>query len=941
MLEVRLFGAFEIRKEKQLVIIPSRPAQSLFAYLILSAGTVHRREKLAGLLWPDSLEETARDNLRHALWRVRKVLESAGSTRFLRADDLTIGFKASPDYWLDVAVLEKIDANASSDELIKVLEVYQGELLSGFYDEWVILEREHICSIYEQHMARLMTLLQAQGRWQEILDWGERWLRLGQKPEPAYRALMSAHAAKGDMSKVAATYVRCLNSLKEFGIEPSEQTRALYERLKKGKEILEAELITPVKGKRKESVKANLPIPLTSFIGREKEVQKLITLIEKHRLVTLTGSGGVGKTRLAIQVSNRLMNDFVDGIWFVDLVGLNDPSLIAQITARVLSVNEIPNQPMIATLVENMRSKQLLLLLDNCEHLITACAELADRLLSGCPNLKILATSREVLDVLGETAWRVPSLSLPDARDDFSIKTLVGSESIRLFSERAEERHPQFVLTYQNAQAVVQICHRLDGIPLAIELAAARVKMMSVVDIARRLDDRFNLLTVGNRSAPLRHQTLRAAIDWSFELLTKAEQILFRSLSVFAGGFTLHAAEEVCGFGKLKQSHILPLLGRVVDKSLVVMDATSKDGQLRYRLLETIREYALEKLIESGEEHNIRDHHMEFFSQMAIDAEPKLLGAETLLWVKRLDAEHDNLLAAIDWSLKSENPNFALQLVGALAQWDAWHNSEGAERSLQVVQSPHTSQSNRFRAKALNTTGTMLIFQGKLAQARNILIEALSVSKESGENESYIWALANLGSVAGYEGDYETARAYLEEARAAAGTRHIPSMCWVFAYLGDLCIFHDNHEEARQMYEESVARLRELNNKNFLAYSLRRLAELAIDRGDYEKATALCQESLKLNIDGGDQRAIIACMAGFAAIAAARGHGLRATTLFAAVEFLLRTFSASLLPTDQQAYDRNVTMLRSQLDETTFDIAWGEGSEMAMEQAIDFALSEF
>src|SRR6266545_3942769 len=268
MLEVRLLGTFEVKYKKKAVSISSRPAQSLFAYLILSAGTSHRREKLAGLLWPDSLEETARDNLRHALWRIRKALDSASSTRFLHADDLTIKFEVSSDYWLDAAELEKLSESASDDELMTVLSEYQGELLPGFYDEWVMLEREHLSSIFEHHMARLMSLLQDEKRWLDILDWGERWIKLGQKPEPAYRALMSAHAAKGDMSKVAATYERCVKSLREFGTEPAEQTKALFEKLKAGKETFETGPVsTKVFAKE---VSSNIPVPLTSFIGRKK-----------------------------------------------------------------------------------------------------------------------------------------------------------------------------------------------------------------------------------------------------------------------------------------------------------------------------------------------------------------------------------------------------------------------------------------------------------------------------------------------------------------------------------------------------------------------------------------------------------------------------------------------------------------------------------------------
>src|SRR6266498_4884209 len=314
MLEVRLLGTFEVKYKRKPISISSRPAQSLFAYLVLSAGTSHRREKLAGMLWPDSLEETARDNLRHALWRIRKALPSQSKDEYLLVDDLTIAFDTSAEYGLDATALETLGENVSADELIAVLSEYQGELLPGFYDEWVMLEREHLSSIFEHHMARLLSLLQDEKRWLDILEWGERWIKLGQKPEPAYRALMLAHAAKGDMSKVAATYERCVKALKELVIEPSEQTRALYQRLKSGKENFETGTTVPVKEKRKESPKTNLPVPITSFIGREKEVEEIIKLLGKNRLVTLTGAGGMGKTRLAIQSSNSLVGKFKDGV---------------------------------------------------------------------------------------------------------------------------------------------------------------------------------------------------------------------------------------------------------------------------------------------------------------------------------------------------------------------------------------------------------------------------------------------------------------------------------------------------------------------------------------------------------------------------------------------------------------------------------------------------
>src|SRR6266508_2190413 len=558
MLEVRLFGKFEVKYEGKSITISSRPAQSLFAYLILNAGTAHRREKLAGLLWPDSLEETARDNLRHALWRMRKALEAASSTHFLHADDVAISFKESSDYWLDTAALEKLSDSASADELMAVLSNYQGELLPGFYDEWVVLEREHLYSIFEHHMARLMSLLQGEKRWLDILEWGERWIKLGQKPEPAYRALMNAHAAKGDMSKVAATYERCVKSLREFGVKPSEQTKELYENLKSDKSTQQtASTITKLKIKEASS---NIPVPLTSFIGRGKELKEIARLVSSSHLLTLTGPGGVGKTRLAIQTAHDSIKKFKDGVFWVGLVGLSDENLIPQEIAQSLNIREISNEPLIETLKTYLKSKDVLLIIDNCEHLIRACAQYAEQLLAACPKIKILATSIEALGLFNETTWQVPSLPLPEMQESLSLKELQKFASIELFNERASNAKSGFVLNEKNARSVAQICQRLDGIPLAIELAAARVKVLSVDEIAARLDDSFSLLTAGSRTAILRHQTLRATIDWSYDLLTELERILLRRLSVFAGGFTLEAAESVCSQG-MKRSDILDLLG--------------------------------------------------------------------------------------------------------------------------------------------------------------------------------------------------------------------------------------------------------------------------------------------------------------------------------------------------------------------------------------------
>ena len=745
ILKVRLLGKFDVRRDGRPITIASRPAQSLFAYLILSAGTAHRREKLAGLLWPDSLEETARDNLRHALWRIRKALDSASPTRFLRADDLTIKFEASSDYWLDAAELERANESAATDELMAVLSEYQGELLPGFYDDWVVSEREHLYSIFEHHMARLMSLLQDEKRWLDILDWGERWIKLGQKPEPAYRALMSAHAAKGDMSKVAATYERCVKSLREFGIVPSGQTKDLYENLKSGKETPKT---SPVSTKPLvKETSSNIPVPLTSFIGREKELKEIARLLSSSRLLTLTGPGGVGKTRLAIQTAHDSVKKFKDGVFWVGLVGLSDENLIPQEIAQSLNLRQVPNVPLIEVLKTNLKSKDILLVIDNCEHLIRACALYAEQLLATCPKLKILATSIEALGLFNETIWQVPSLPLPETQGPLPLKELQEFASIKLFDERASIAKTGFALDERNASSVAQICRRLDGIPLAIELAAARIKILSVDEIATRLDDRFSLLTSGSRTAIPRHQTLRATIDWSYDLLTEPEKVLLRRLAVFAGGFTLEAAEAVCS-GGMKRSDILDLLGRLVDKSLVIVDEISKVSETRYRLLETIRQYALEKLTGTEEARSIRDGHLEFYLGLAEKSEPYIFSSESIAWVNRLGKELDNIRAAMDWSTNSGKAVIALQMAGSLVYFWWAHAllaSEWRSRVQQALSRPEGRERTLARAKVLNGIGFIFWLEADHTDNRPALMEALSIGRELGDRWNIAMALRNLG----------------------------------------------------------------------------------------------------------------------------------------------------------------------------------------------------
>jgi non-specific serine/threonine protein kinase len=942
-LEVKLLGRFEVSCDGKSIAITSRPSQSLFAYLILAAGISHRREKLAGILWPDSLEETARDNLRHALWRMRKVLPSKTKTEYILADDMSIAFNASAEYWLDAEKLEKLSETASSDESMIVLSEYQGELLPGFYDEWVVSEREHLSSVFEHHMARLMALLEKENRWLDILEWAERWIKLGQKPEPAYRALMTAHAAKGDMSKVAATYERCVQSLKGFGIEPSEQTKELYANLKSGKETPRIASVT-IKPVVKEAT-PNIPVPLTSFIGRQKELKEIEMLLSSSRLLTLTGPGGVGKTRLAIQTANVSIKKFKDGVVWIGLAALSDENLIPQEIAQSLNVREVSNEPLIESLKTYLKSKDVLLIMDNCEHLIRACAQYAEQMLAACPKLRILATSIEALGLFNENTWQVPSLPLPEIQEMLSIKDLKEFASVELFAVRAGTAKSDFALDERNAASVAQICRRLDGIPLAIELAAARIKILSVEEIAARLDDRFSLLTSGSRTAIPRHQTLRATIDWSHDLLTESERMLLRRLSVFAGGFTLEAAEAVCSQG-MKRSDILDLLGRLVDKSLVIVDTDSAVSGTRYRLLETIRQYALEKLVETGEALLTRDQHLGFFLDLAEKSEPHI-GYESVIWINRLDKDLDNIRAAMEWATNSGKAVMALRMAGSLVYfWFFWFArgnllSEWQHRIQLALSRPEGMERTLARAKALNGLAFLYWADMYPIESRLELEEALSIASELGDQWNTATALRYLGLLDSMQGNYAEARFRLElslEILRKMGPEGKRGVSWTLTFLGDVALNQNASNEARSIFEECVAILKEIGDKNWLAYSIRRLGLLAWREKDYTKAIVLCQESLSLNREIGDPRGVLACLAGFADIAVVQGKFERGATLMAAVETQLDAMGLQLLPVDKMEYERNLAHLRANLDKKAFFKFWAKGKEWSLEEAIALAL---
>ena len=839
-------------------------------------------------------------------------------------------------------MLRQADEGRPVETLMDALGSYQGELLPGFYDEWVLLEREQLLGVYERKIACLLEFLDQDRRWNETVEWAERWISFGQKPEAAYRYLMLAHAAQGDMAKAAAAFDRCERALAVFGVEPSEQTRRLYDDVRSGRLRLQTELAAPVSEPRK-ALPSTLPVSLTSFIGRQKEIWEVVRLVGEKRLVTLTGSGGVGKTRLAIEAARKLERKFKDGVCWIGLVGLSDPDLIGQEIAQVLHVREIPSETLLETVKSYLRSRELLLVIDNCEHLIRACADISEQLLAACPRIKILATSIEALGLFNEINWQVPSLPLPDRLRLPAPNELVGYESIQLFVERAANAKPGFAMTENNAPSVAKICQHLDGIPLAIELAAARIKVLTVEEIAARLDDRFSLLTSGSRTAIPRHQTLRATIDWSHELLSEPERILFRRLAVFSSSFNLEEVEAICEAGSLGPSDLLDSLGRLVDKSLVIADSDAYASETRYRLLETIRQYALEKLVGAGEAQSLRQEHAKYFLQFAGQAEPQIYGSNSPRWVHRLQHELDNVRAAMDWFMANGQADLALQMLGDLVYYWFAHGLIGSEwndRLHDALARPEGQKPTLARAKALNGMSFMYWADITPMEQRSELEEALAIAEELGDPLNSAVVLRSLGLYENIHGNFAAARQDLRRSIAlfrGLGPEGRMGMANSLIFLGDVAFNQREWAEAKSLFEEAAATLRASGDMNFLAYTVRRLGHIDWLEGDFKQARMRCGESLSLNREVGGPRGVLATLVGFAAIAVARSQYQRAATLMGAVDAQLALRKVNLLYIYRLEYARNRAELQKALDQKAFNRAMGKGQVMSLDEAIAFA----
>ena len=671
----------------------------------------------------------------------------------------------------------------------------------------------------------------------------------------------------------------------------------------------------------------NLPSELTSFIGRRIELEKLPGALASSRLVSLTGSGGVGKTRLALRLAADLVQAFADGVWLVDLASLTSPDLVAQTIAGVLGVREGPQRSLLDALVDHLRHRQLLLVLDNCEHLIDTCATLVEVFLRGAPALRILATSREALGVPGETVCRVPSLSLPQEVPVPGAQALLDCEATRLFIERAVAIDAGFAVTPGNGATISDICRRLDGIPLAIELAAARVEVLPVEEINTRLQDRFRLLTGGRRTAVARQRTLEATVDWSYQLLSGVERQLLGRLSVFSAGWTLDAAEKICGGDGIPASDMLELLSRLVTKSLVAVVDDVVD-EWRYRLIETVRQYALERLTHTGDADRLRDRHFEFFLNEFRGATPILRGGGQVACLRRLRREQDNVRVALDWGLASPRlSEVALELAGALF-WFWTKRGQFAEgrQWLERALANGADAPGPTRARALIGLVHMHYFQGHYAEAGARIAEALSLGREHRDAWVASFALSLQGFIAFELGDLELAATCAHEAREAAYSSGDPVQHGgPLLVLANIAVSTGDHDRAQQFYDESIEVHRRAGDAWGLGILLSAAAGLRIIRGDLEQARAHASEALSLCQELDDARGLAWSLEVFAGLLAARGFGEGAARLWGASDGLLESVGGSLAPTIRWIRDRYIQSVRTSLGDEPFETACAEG----------------
>jgi predicted ATPase/DNA-binding SARP family transcriptional activator len=888
-LAFQFLGPPQLILENQPVNVNRRSIVALLAYLAVNIeGQIsqkHTREYLSAMLWPDYDQAKAYTNLRHTVWEIQRLF---GPGRLNTSRD-TISLNTQTDIWVDVRQFEALclHSRAEADILSRVsllteaIKLYRNHFLTGFslregttFNEWAFVKSKDIQNKLVDVLTTLCEDYYAMGQANRAIPFAQQLIAIDPLNESSHRRLMQIYLQTDQHNAALNQYQTLERTLrKEFNLDPQPETHQLY------KKILKRDL-KPLQAEKQPEIippKHNLPVQLSTFIGRDGEKAKIVHLLETNRLVTLAGVGGIGKTSLALQVGQKTLKTYPDGVWFIALDSLSDPTLVPQTIAAVLGIRDGSDRSLIDALINRLHEKTILLILDNCEHLLRPCTQLIKTLLQNCYNLRLLVTSREVLNLEGEATFYLPPLSIPEFQD-LSLEKLTAYESIRLFTERAALALPSFDLTRANAKPIVEICNRVDGIPLAIELAAARVNVLQVEEILEQLHVSFRLPANDSRAILPRHQTLQLSMDWSWGLLDESEQIFLRQLSVFAGGWTLESALAVC------DGNVLGLSGALAKKSLLVVGPEA-GHMTRFRLHEIVRQYAREKLAESGEEENIRTRHLNCFLSLSEQAALGWQGPSQLGWYGRLMEERDNFRVSLELTRQTRNVESGLCLSGRLKY--LWMNLDMQEGMRWLNYFLQDLQSNSFglpRAQALLTQGELLNNLNRLSEAYKVLQECLALFRACGDISGEIDSLHLLAHELFVLGDrqrsLEIAHRALERSRLQSDLfregrslyrlgRYDPDSTRSFTYLeqaivvsrqakdwhglssslgtaGERAMLDGKIQLAENYVKEAVLLCRQLKNKLGLCTHLQNSGRIAFAQGEIAQAFVHLHESIEI-----------------------------------------------------------------------------------------------
>ena len=846
-LVLEFLGSPQVHLDGQPVATDRRKAIALLAYLTANDAGGHpqrySRESLSALLWPDYEQSKAFTNLRRTIWEIHQALGEG----WLIADRESLCWNEEADLDLDVACFESLLAQSRSQAetplrvslLTEAVDLYRNHFLTGFslkdahpFNEWAFARSEELKHKFGDTLAMLAESHCQLDQAELAIPYARRLVTLDPLNESAHRQLMEVYLQAGQHSAALKQYQVCEQILrKELNVDPQPETRALYKKIRMG----DGKPVQVEEKPQASSPSNNLPFQLSTFIGREKQQSEILHLLSTRRLVTLVGTGGIGKTSLSVQVGHTLLDRYPDGVWFISLGALSNPALVSQTVASLFDIRENLARPILEVLIDFLRTRSSLLIFDNCEHLLNASAQLVTSLLEQCPKLHVLVTSRETLNIPGEAVYTMPSLSIPES--DLAVDELLKYESIRLFADRAALVLPSFALTSENAQPVVEICRKVDGIPLAIELAAARVNILQVREIMEQLQQSFGLLSSDSRSIRSRHQTIQASMDWSWGLLEGPEQRFMCQLSVFAGGWTLESAQAVC------DGDVLGLTSALVKKSLLIVDQ-EPGRETRYRFHQMVREYVHQKLVQSGEEAVFRTRHLQSFLDLARRAEIGLRSFNQVDWMERLNVERNNIRSALHWAGQTDVES-GLYLSASLRRyWESSNMVEGLEWLQTFLNWQEADQFPRAKAVALVTYGWLLTWLQNFDRADSAAQESLDLFRELDDPQGQVDALILGENVAQFKYEPEAASRLGEQALAMARSLGDP---WqeanALTYLGWNT---RNYDLLFNYWGQAISLYREVGDQVSLANILGFVGQFHVMNGDFELAETYLAESTQL-----------------------------------------------------------------------------------------------